>query len=174
MLHSAFSRWRDYLTPASHTSTFTTTGELTPEEFVAAGDYLCYKFPTWSWAPADPSKRVPHLPEDKQYLVLKHAPCHTRLDDNFSSWNPGDDDDEGWGEGSPAAGGGGGASATADKVRTVTDTGDLDDAEDDDSDEEIPDMDDDDDEAIIRDPKKQGKGVKASVPPPSPTDPNIS
>jgi ubiquitin-like-conjugating enzyme ATG3 len=150
MLHSAFSRWRDYLTPASHTSTFTTTGELTPEEFVAAGDYLCYKFPTWSWASAGPSKRVAYLPEDKQYLVLKHAPCHTRLDDTFSSWNPGDD--EGW-EGEASA-------STSEKVQTVGDSGDVEDSED--SDDEIPDMDyDDDDEAIIRDKAPRGKGVKA-------------
>ncbi|KAF8242646.1 hypothetical protein K440DRAFT_590604 [Wilcoxina mikolae CBS 423.85] len=146
MLHSAFSRWRDYLTPASHTSTFSTTGELTPEEFVLAGDYLCYKFPTWSWAAADPSKRVAYLPEDKQYLVLKHAPCHTRLDDTFSTWNPGDD--EGFESSAPAA---------TEKVQTVGDTGDVEESEDSDDDDEIPDMDetdDDDDEAIIRDTTK--------------------
>lgn len=40
---------REYITPVSHVSTFTTTGEITPEEFVQAGDYLVYKFPTWSW-----------------------------------------------------------------------------------------------------------------------------
>lgn len=153
MLHSAFSRWRDYLTPASHTSTFITTGELTPEEFVAAGDYLCYKFPTWSWAAADASKRVAHLPDDKQYLVLKHAPCRTRLDDTFSSWNPGEE--EGW------------DAPVTEKVRAVSDRGDGEqetESEVEDSDDEIPDMDDeeDDDEAIIRDSGDKGRrGVKA-------------
>jgi ubiquitin-like-conjugating enzyme ATG3 len=157
-LHSVFSRWRDYLTPASHTSNFTATGELTPEEFVAAGDYLCYKFPTWSWAPADPSKRVSYLPDDKQYLVLKHAPCHTRLDDNFATWNPGDEED--WDEGGESGG------KPTGKVKAVAESRDMDDecdTEDEDSDDEIPDMDDeDDDEAIIRDnSNKSGKGVKA-------------
>ncbi|KAI5777629.1 putative autophagy protein [Geopyxis carbonaria] len=153
-LHSAFSRWRDYLTPASHTSTFTTTGELTPEEFVAAGDYLVYKFPTWSWAAADPAKRVAYLPDDKQYLVLRHAPCHSRLDDTFSSWNPGDDDEE-WAGGTAAAAG----------VQTVGPTGDVEAAADDDSDDEIPDIDDedDDDEAIIRDSKRAAPGLKAPL-----------
>ena len=158
MLHSAFSRWRDYLTPASHTSTFIATGELTPEEFVAAGDYLCYKFPTWSWAPADPSKRVPYLPEDKQYLVLKHAPCRTRLDDTFSTWNPGDEED--WD--APA-----GATEKVMAVGNRSD-GEPDDIEEEEYDDEIPDMDDDesDDEAIIRDGGKTGKGgVKAYVSP---------
>lgn len=151
MLHSAFTRWRDYLTPASHTSTFIATGELTPEEFVAAGDYLCYKFPTWSWASADPSKRVSYLPEDKQYLVLKHAPCRTRLDDTFSTWNPGDEED--WD--TPAA--------ATEKVMVVSSRsdGEQEDTEEE-SDDEIPDMDDEDsdDEAIIRG-GKAGKGVKA-------------
>ena len=150
MLHSAFSRWRDYLTPASHTSTFTATGELTPEEFVLAGDYLCYKFPSWSWGTADASKRVPHLPADKQFLVLKHAPCHTRLDDNFSSWNPGDEED--WDP----------STEVKEKVKTVAESGEVEEVEDE-SDDEIPDMDDEDedDEAFIKESPKKGKGVKA-------------
>ena len=88
MLHSAFTRMRDYITPTNNTSTFTTTGELTPEEFVLAGDYLVYKFPTWSWSSAPQNCLVPYLPADKQYLLLKRAPCHSRLDDTFSTWDP--------------------------------------------------------------------------------------
>ena len=30
-------------------SKFKEHGRLTPEEFVAAGDFLSYKFPVWSW-----------------------------------------------------------------------------------------------------------------------------
>jgi ubiquitin-like-conjugating enzyme ATG3 len=144
MLHSTFSRLRDYLTPASHSSTFAATGEITPEEFVQAGDYLVYKFPTWSWASAPASKRVSYLPDDKQYLVLKHAPCRQRLDEGFAgSWEPGEE--EGWDA----------ADASA-KVKSVADSGDVEDVES--SDDEIPDMDEeeDDDEAIIRDKGKGG------------------
>jgi ubiquitin-like-conjugating enzyme ATG3 len=170
-LHSAFSRWRDYLTPATHTSTFAATGQLTPEEFVATGDYLCYKFPTWSWEAGDPSKRVHYLPDDKQYLVLQHAPCHTRLDDTFSTWNPGDDDDldeeGGGGESSDTAAAG--SAVQQQRVKTVTESGDVEEDEEQDSDDEIPDMDDeeDDEEAIIRDSSKRSgnKGVKAYPPP---------
>ena len=162
MLHSTFSRLRDYLTPASHTSTFASTGEITPEEFVQAGDYLVYKFPTWSWAPAHPSKRASYLPDEKQYLVLKHAPCRTRLDDNFSSWNPGDE--EGWDGGMAAAGDDDDDddddAKPVERVQSVGDSGDVEDE----SDDEIPDMDDeDDDEAIIRDPFKKGKGAKTPL-----------
>ncbi|KAI5856395.1 putative autophagy protein [Tricharina praecox] len=160
MLHSTFSRLRDYLTPASHTSTFASTGEITPEEFVQAGDYLVYKFPTWAWAAAHPSKRVSYLPDEKQYLVLKHAPCRTRLDDNFSTWNPGDE--EGWDGGVAAAGGDEAHKARPiERVQSVGDSGDVEDE----SDDEIPDMDDeeDDDEAIIRDTARKGKGAKTPM-----------
>jgi ubiquitin-like-conjugating enzyme ATG3 len=49
MFRSTLSSLREYITPVSHVSTFTKTGEITPEEFVEAGDYLVYKFPTWTW-----------------------------------------------------------------------------------------------------------------------------
>lgn len=45
---------------------------------MAAGDYLVYKFPTWSWASASPSKQRDFLPANKQYLVTKHVPCRQR------------------------------------------------------------------------------------------------
>lgn len=78
MLRSTLSSWREYLTPAYHTSTFKTTGEITPEEFVEAGDYLVYKFPTWQWSPAPPSKKRDFLPDDKQFLVTKRVPSYVR------------------------------------------------------------------------------------------------
>lgn len=77
-LRSTFSSLREYLTPVSNTSSFQTTGEITPEEFVEAGDYLVTRFPTWSWAAASPGKQRSFLPEDKQYLVTKHVPCQQR------------------------------------------------------------------------------------------------
>ena len=48
-LRSKLSSLREYLTPINHNSNFVTTGEISPEEFVKAGDYLVYKFPTWQW-----------------------------------------------------------------------------------------------------------------------------
>lgn len=78
MLRSTFNSWREYLTPAYHTSTFKSTGEITPEEFVEAGDYLVYKFPTWQWSPAPPSKKRDFLPDDKQFLVTKRVPSYVR------------------------------------------------------------------------------------------------
>jgi ubiquitin-like-conjugating enzyme ATG3 len=85
LLHSTLSSLRDRLTPISHTSTFRSTGQITPEEFVAAGDYLVYKFPTWAWADASPpSRRVPYLPAGKQFLVTRGVPCHRRLNEHFA------------------------------------------------------------------------------------------
>ncbi|KAK8070832.1 E2-like enzyme [Apiospora hydei] len=163
LLYSTVNTIRDKYTPVSHKSTFRKTGQITPEEFVAAGDYLVFKFPTWQWAAAESdAQRATHLPADKQYLVTRNVPCHRRLDDNFAGdagheeavVGDGDDfkskgqgnDDDGWLRT-------GGLSSSqplkAKEVRTVDDAGNVGDIEDDD---DIPDMEDeDDDEAIIRD-----------------------
>ncbi|KAI1975544.1 E2-like enzyme [Ophidiomyces ophidiicola] len=168
--------WRDKLAPITHTSTFRSTGQITPEEFVLAGDYLVYKFPTWSWADAaSPAKRVPYLPEGKQFLVTRGVPCHRRLDANFagdagredviikdgfgSAGKGGEDEDDGWlnaGGGNPA---GAESQAKITDVRTVDDLGNLGDKED--EEEEIPDMEDDEDdeEAIIREPVGTSKNT---------------
>lgn len=60
---------------AATVSTFQKTGKLTPEEFVAAGDFLVENFKTWSWASGLPEKRRSHLPADKQYLQESNVPC---------------------------------------------------------------------------------------------------
>jgi ubiquitin-like-conjugating enzyme ATG3 len=169
IIHQTWSTWRDWITPVSHTSTFRATGKLTPEEFVLAGDYLVYKFPSWQWADAStPAQRVPFLPPGKQYLVTRGVPCHRRLNDNFAgdlqddviiqdmlrggAVGGGDGDDEGWlrtGSGREYADS---QEAKRKDVRTVDEAGNVNEREE--EEEEIPDMEDDDDdeEAIIRDP----------------------
>jgi ubiquitin-like-conjugating enzyme ATG3 len=64
---------RDYLAPVLRESRFKEHGRITPEEFVAAGDFLAYKFPTWSWEGGDKSKRRDYLPDDKQYLISRNG-----------------------------------------------------------------------------------------------------
>ncbi|KAI4178480.1 MAG: hypothetical protein L6R41_008367 [Letrouitia leprolyta] len=170
LLHSTLDTLRDRFAPISHNSTFRSTGQITPEEFVKAGDYLVYKFPTWSWSDASPaSKRVSYLPPGKQYLVTRGVPCHRRLDENFAGdagqdeamvqdgLKHGEDgaggDDDGW-----LRTGGMGASQEARMrdVRTLGEGGEVQVGEE--EEEEIPDMEDeeDDEEAIIRDPKGHG------------------
>lgn len=164
LLYSTVNTIRDKYAPVSHKSTFRKNGEITPDEFVAAGDYLVFKFPTWQWGSADSdSKRVTHLPADKQFLVTRNVPCERRMDDDFAGdagheeaiVNDGvdfrsksGDDDDGWLRT-------GGLSSSqplkAREVRTVDDAGNVADIEEED---DIPDMDEedeDDDEAIIRD-----------------------
>jgi ubiquitin-like-conjugating enzyme ATG3 len=170
-IHSALDRVREWA-PVSHTSTFRQNGQITPEEFVAAGDYLVYKFPTWSWADASPpSKRLSYLPEGKQFLVTRGVPCHRRLDDNFAgdaghdetmvgdgedfkgegTHSPGDDEDGWLRTGGLAAS----QEARARDVRTVDEHGNMGEREEDE--DEIPDMEDEeDDEAIIPDSKADG------------------
>lgn len=171
-LHSTLDKVREWA-PVSHTSTFRANGQITPEEFVAAGDYMVYKFPTWSWADAEPtSKRVSYLPAGKQFLVTRGVPCHRRLDDNFAGDAGQDETMVGDGEDFKSTGGhsagddedgwlrtGGLAAsqlARAKDVRTVDESGNMGEREEDDDD--IPDMEDeeDDEEAIIRDHKDDG------------------
>lgn len=176
LLYSTVNSLRDKYTPLSHTSTFRQTGQITPEEFVAAGDYLVFKFPTWSWADADPaSKRVSYLPPGKQFLVTRNVPCHRRINDDFA----GDagheeslvegtkgalagDDEDGWlRTGSPSKS----EPAKARDVRTMDDSGNIGDRESYD-DDDIPDMEDeDDDEAIIKDTEGDSKAKYVFHPP---------
>lgn len=170
-IHSTLDTLRDRLAPISHTSTFRNTGQITPEEFVLAGDYLVYKFPTWSWADAShPSKRVTYLPEGKQFLVTRGVPCHRRLDDNFAGEAGQEeavvkDGFEGAGEGGGEGGDDngwlrtGGLAASQEArirdVRTVDEAGNMGEREEEEEEDEIPDMEDEDDdnEAIIREQK---------------------
>lgn len=99
MFRSTLSSLREYITPVSHVSTFRETGEITPEEFVQAGDYLVYKFPTWSWASAPPNKRRSFLPPEKQYLITKHVPSHYRAstyENADTRMEALDEDPDGW------------------------------------------------------------------------------
>lgn len=82
---------RDYLTPINHQSNFTTTGEISPEEFVIAGDYLVYKFPTWEWGKCPKNLQKSFLPPDKQFLITKKVPSYQRANIYL---NGGIDDDE--------------------------------------------------------------------------------
>ena len=161
ILHSTLDTLRDRLAPLSHTSTFRSTGQVTPEEFVAAGDYLVYKFPTWSWSDASvPAKRVAYLPPEKQFLVTRGVPCARRLGEGFAgsevdkiveagAVKEGEEGDteEGW---LSTGGEGKGGSEAGGKVRTLGDAGEVGEEE---EEEEIPDMEDEEDEeeAIIRD-----------------------
>ncbi|MBE3050320.1 hypothetical protein IMZ48_49060, partial [Candidatus Bathyarchaeota archaeon] len=82
-IYSTVNTLRDRYAPVTTTSTFRRTGEITPQEFLEAGDYLVSKFRTWNWADADsPARRVDYLPPGKQYLVTRNVPCHRRLDDD--------------------------------------------------------------------------------------------
>ncbi|SGZ47380.1 CIC11C00000004680 [Sungouiella intermedia] len=78
-IRSKLSSLREYLTPINNESNFRKTGEITPEEFVKAGDYLVYKFPTWKWGTCPPNLQKKFLPADKQFLITKHVPLYQRV-----------------------------------------------------------------------------------------------
>jgi ubiquitin-like-conjugating enzyme ATG3 len=182
-IYSTVNTLRDRYTPVSTTSTFRKTGEITPAEFLEAGEYLVSKFPTWSWGDADDaSRRVAFLPDGKQYLVTRNVPCYRRLDDDFAGdagreqavvgdgedfrdkdggagaggGKSGDDDEDGW------LRTGGLASSQplkAMQIRTVDEAGNVDKGSVVEEEDEIPDMEDEeDDDAIIKD---TGSGSKS-------------
>ncbi|CAG8464151.1 2078_t:CDS:2, partial [Cetraspora pellucida] len=70
---------REYLSPVLKNSKFKETGCITPEEFIAAGDFLVYKCPTWSWSSGEVSKRRDYLPVEKQFLITRNVPCLRRV-----------------------------------------------------------------------------------------------
>jgi len=69
---------RDYLSPVLRESKFKEHGRITPEEFVAAGDFLTYKFPVWTWEKGDGTRVRDFLPKDKQFLMTRNVPCLRR------------------------------------------------------------------------------------------------
>ncbi|KAF8228838.1 hypothetical protein L208DRAFT_1402957 [Tricholoma matsutake] len=77
-LQSHYFAVREYLSPVLKESKFKEHGQITPEEFVAAGDFLVYKFPVWTWEKGDASRTREFLPADKQYLVTRGVPCLRR------------------------------------------------------------------------------------------------
>lgn len=182
LIHTFIDPLRDRFAPLTHQSTFRQTGQITPEEFQAAGDFLVYKFPSWSWADAaTPDRRVPYFPAGKQYLVTRGVPCRRRVkDDSFTGSGDGEDqlvrdmlqgpggeagdEDDGW---LKAGGSGAGMSKSAElrtkDVRHIDEDGKV--GEKVEEEEDIPDMEDDDDEeAIIRD-TKTGKGDEGYIQP---------
>ena len=69
----------DSFTPVLKESKFRETGFLTPDEFVAAGDFLTGHCPTWQWAnPANLKIFKDYLPKEKQFLITKNVPCSKR------------------------------------------------------------------------------------------------
>lgn len=91
---------REYLAPVIKNSRFAETGVLTPDEFVAAGDFLVYKCPTWQWESGTESKRREYLPADRQFLVTRNVPCLKRIKQMEYSENEDDEveaeGEEGW------------------------------------------------------------------------------
>jgi ubiquitin-like-conjugating enzyme ATG3 len=94
ILRSKISSLRDYLTPINHQSNFSKTGEISPEEFVKAGDYLVYKFPTWEWGKCPKNLQKSYLPPDKQYLVTKKVPSYQRANVYLNGGNSELEEDE--------------------------------------------------------------------------------
>lgn len=62
-------------------SVFESTGKITPEEFVAAGDQLIHQYGTWQWASGFAENAKAYLPKDKQFLITRRVPSAMRARD---------------------------------------------------------------------------------------------
>lgn len=91
------SIYASYSSPPG-TSIFETQGKLTPEEFVKAGDQLCFKFPSWAWETCEEKKRNAWLPHQKQYLITRGVRCNKRVKDLDSGtiYAEGEGEDADW------------------------------------------------------------------------------
>ncbi|WPK25573.1 hypothetical protein PUMCH_002893 [Australozyma saopauloensis] len=99
-IRSKLSSLREYLTPINNESNFHSTGQISPDEFVKAGDYLVFKFPTWQWGTCPPALQKSFLPPDKQFLVTRHVPSYRRVSSYLPEIVDGDEVEEGdeeWG-----------------------------------------------------------------------------
>lgn len=67
-------------------SSIANTGKLTPDEFVLAGDYLVFNYPSWEWASGTHHRSI--LPVGKQFLITKNVPClpPSTLGSNEDEW----------------------------------------------------------------------------------------
>jgi len=77
-VHGVFKDAAERVLPVRKESGFRAEGVLTPEEFVAAGDFLVGACPTWRWEAGEGAKARPFLPPGKQYLVTRNVPCLRR------------------------------------------------------------------------------------------------
>lgn len=93
-LHNVLHAARDYLTPTLKSTQFLERGQLTPEEFVIAGDYLVRLSPGWKWCRGEERLAKNYLPHDKQFLVHHTCICRKRVSGIDIS---GDETDEGGG-----------------------------------------------------------------------------
>eukprot|EP00003_Mantamonas_plastica_P000922 TRINITY_DN106_c1_g1_i1.p1 TRINITY_DN106_c1_g1~~TRINITY_DN106_c1_g1_i1.p1 ORF type:complete len:311 (-),score=113.90 TRINITY_DN106_c1_g1_i1:25-957(-) len=169
-MNNFFHGIAEFITPTLKESQFAEKGVLTPEEFVAAGNLLVYKCPTWRWASGEKGKQRSYLPEDKQYLITTNVPCEKRatsLQDYADAEEDvdieGDHDDGGWvsthvgldengfnvvGNGSSSSSSSSSNKEDQDDIPEIGGSDDDDDipeiggSDDDDDDDDIPDMDD--------------------------------
>eukprot|EP00659_Diplonema_papillatum_P014026 gene14026-21450_t len=101
MTATVYKKWTEVysslVSPISSTR-FMEKGQLTPEEFVEAGDKLVARCPTWKWYGAQEGKENVHklLPKDKRYLVMTGARCEKRASDLMHDEGGEEDVGDGW------------------------------------------------------------------------------
>jgi len=79
MFYEKFTDLANMVSNPLQGSKFLDEGVLTPEEFVATGDMLSQKCPSWKWCSSKTNQKG--LPPEKQYLITKNVVCVQRVAD---------------------------------------------------------------------------------------------
>jgi hypothetical protein len=88
MSFSLFKDVADFLTPVLTSSQFSSSGALTPAEFVLSGDQLVHACRTWKWEGGNKGTQKSYLPPTKQYLITRNVPCMCRANAYFDRQVP--------------------------------------------------------------------------------------
>lgn len=79
-LSQKFFLTMDKYSSISGKSSIRKSGQITPEEFMIAGDHLTENFPSWKWQSGESSMKKVYLPDDKQYLMISKVTCNPKND----------------------------------------------------------------------------------------------
>lgn len=116
-LQTALHVARDTFTPTLKHTQFLDQGKLTPEEFVAAGDYLIRLSPTWRWSTASTGLGKSYLPVEKQFLITRGVMCRRRVRDVADAGTVAETDiGDGWAATGGSGGGSGGGGSSPDEA----------------------------------------------------------
>eukprot|EP00698_Gefionella_okellyi_P006584 TRINITY_DN15900_c0_g1_i1.p1 TRINITY_DN15900_c0_g1~~TRINITY_DN15900_c0_g1_i1.p1 ORF type:complete len:305 (+),score=80.59 TRINITY_DN15900_c0_g1_i1:35-916(+) len=85
----------DKYAPVLRSSKFKEEGQLTPDEFVVAGQQLVHMCGTWSWETGDKKSARDYLPAQHQFLITRKVPCRMRAKISSQSVERDIDDGEG-------------------------------------------------------------------------------
>lgn len=81
-LFQTFKSVAEQLVPITTTSTFHSTGTITPDEFIQSCDTLIQQCSSWQWCQLDDTQnkyKQSYLQDNKQYIICRNMPSYQRV-----------------------------------------------------------------------------------------------